>query len=160
MKTYLALGSNLGNRLENLHQAVAMLDDHPQIQVLEKAGIYETEPYGDVPQDDFLNTVISVETTLSPRKLLKYIHKVEKRLGRERLIHWGPRTIDIDILLMEGQTLTTPELTIPHVELTKRSFVLIPLQDIYHEKLYNKPLDEWIQASGNAHEVKISQEGW
>lgn len=160
MKTYLALGSNLGNRLENLHQAVAMLDDHPQIQVLEKAGIYETEPYGDVPQDDFLNTVISVETTLSPRELLKYIHKVEKRLGRERLIHWGPRTIDIDILLMEGQTLTTPELTIPHVELTKRSFVLIPLQDIYHEKLYNKPLDEWIQASGNAHEVKISQEGW
>lgn len=160
MKTYLALGSNLGNRLENLHQAVAMLDDHPQIQVLEKAGIYETEPYGDVPQDDFLNTVISVETTLSPRELLKYIHKVEKCLGRERLIHWGPRTIDIDILLMEGQILTTPELTIPHVELTKRSFVLIPLQDIYHEKLYNKPLDEWIQASGNAHEVKISQEGW
>ncbi|AQP53166.1 2-amino-4-hydroxy-6-hydroxymethyldihydropteridine diphosphokinase [Vagococcus penaei] len=161
MKAYLALGSNLDNRLDYLKQAVILLNAVPGIQVQKKAKIYETDPYGPVPQDNYLNSVIEITTDLSPDVLLEKIHVIEATLGRERTIRWGPRTIDIDILWISGVTLTTDRLIIPHKELTKRSFVLIPLQDIFsEEQLLGKTLETWITESGNADEVRKTDESW
>lgn len=161
METYLALGSNMGDSLQYLKSAVSLLDQYEGIQVIKKSKIYETDPYGDVPQDDYLNAVIQVDTTLQPYDLLKVVNKIEADLDRERLIRWGPRTIDIDIILMGDLIVETPDLIIPHKELTKRSFVLIPLRDIYSkDKLKDKPLDEWIRLSGNANEVRQTSESW
>lgn len=161
METYLALGSNMGDSLGYLKQAVEQLDQHSEISVLRKSDIYETDPYGDVPQDDYLNAVIKIETALSPHELLKTVNEIEVKLDRERLIRWGPRTIDIDIVLMGDLEIETPDLIIPHKELTKRSFVLIPLKDIYtKEMLKGKTLEEWIELSGNADEVRQTNESW
>ena len=161
METYLALGSNMGDSLQYLKSAVSLLDQYEGIQVIKQSKIYETDPYGDVPQDDYLNAVIQVDTTLDPHDLLKVVNKIEADLDRERLIRWGPRTIDIDIILMGDLTIETPDLIIPHKELTKRSFVLIPLRDVYSkDKLKGKSLDEWIRLSGNADEVRQTSESW
>lgn len=160
-QVYLGLGSNMGNRKQYLEQAIDALDSTQEILVTNRARLYETAPYGEVPQPDFLNSVIEIETTLTPEALLQRIHAIELQLGRVRAIHWGPRTIDIDILLMEGLHYQSPELVIPHQELTKRSFVLIPLQDVYKEALLlGKTLPQWIEESGNAHEVRESKEIW
>lgn len=161
METYLALGSNMGDSLNYLKQAVEQLHNRQEISVLSKSNIYETDPYGDVPQDDYLNAVIKVDTTLSPTELLKTVNEIEADLDRERLIRWGPRTIDIDILLMGDLDINTPNLIIPHKEITKRSFVLIPLRDVYSQKtLKGKTLEEWIEQSGNASEVRQTNESW
>ncbi|RST92236.1 2-amino-4-hydroxy-6-hydroxymethyldihydropteridine diphosphokinase [Vagococcus bubulae] len=161
METYLALGSNMGDSLGYLKQAIEKLNDHANIQVIDKSIIYETDPYGDVPQDNYLNAVIRVNTDLSPHELLKVVNEIEANLDRERLIRWGPRTIDIDILLMGELEMDTPDLIIPHKEITKRSFVLIPLKDVYTKQhLLGKTLDEWINESGNADEVRQTNESW
>lgn len=160
MIAYLALGSNLGDSLHNLQEARRLLvDEH--LQVTASSQLYETAPYGPVPQDDYLNAVLRVETDYSPEALLAHAHRIEEQLGRKRLIHWGPRTIDIDILLMEGSTVDTPDLKIPHPEIAKRSFVLIPLADVYlKEELFDQSFDQLIAATGNADEVKLSQKVW
>lgn len=161
MRAYLALGSNLGDRMNYLREAVRRLDDVSGIRVLEKAKIYETDPYGDVPQDNFLNSAIAIETTLEPLILLEKIHEVEASLNRERLIHWGPRTIDIDILYMDEIEMNEAVLTIPHKELTKRSFVLIPLADVFKkDNLLGQPIKRWIEKTGNANEVRNTKESW
>lgn len=159
--SYLALGSNLGDRLKTLKQAVSLLDQEKEIQVLKKSNIYETFPYGDVPQDNYYNAVIQIETTCTPSQLLEKTQAIENRLGRKRLIHWGPRTLDIDILLMGNEQVNTENLIIPHKEILKRSFVLIPLKDVYSKStLSDKTLDAWIEATGNKQEVWISGESW
>lgn len=107
-----------------------------------------------------MNAVIKIKTDLSPQELLAVIHQIEADLGRKRLIHWGPRTIDLDILLFDKLQIQTEYLTIPHAELTKRSFVLVPLKDIYDEKIIGKSLTKWIDASGNADEVRGSGLEW
>lgn len=157
---FIALGSNLGDRLANLKSARQALTEHPQITVMDSSQLYETEPYGNVEQDDFLNAAVKIETDLSPEDLLTCIHQIEAALGRKRLIHWGPRTIDLDILLFDDLQIQTEKLTIPHAELTKRSFVLVPLRDIFHDKLFGKELNEWIAVSGNADEVRGSGLTW
>lgn len=161
MDAYLALGSNLGDRMAFLNKAVKELDNILGISVIKKSDVYQTKPYGDVPQDDFLNCVIQIETHLSPLILLNKIHEVEAKLERERLIRWGPRTIDIDIIWMDCIEMDTETLTIPHKELTLRSFVLIPLKDVYsYPTLLGKSLDEWIQETGNANDVNQTEESW
>lgn len=158
---YLALGSNLGNRLSLLKKAVILLSQENAIEVLKQSKIYETEPYGDVPQDNYLNAVIKIETSLSPIDLLNTTQKIELELGRERLIRWGPRTIDIDLILMEGVTYQDERLTIPHIEIVKRSFVLIPLKDVYEKtELFGKNLEQLINETGNQEEVWKSRESW
>lgn len=161
MLSYLAFGSNLGDSLATLKKGRALLTDRSDISLLASSKLYETKPYGDVAQDDFLNGAILIETSLEPEELLTAIHQVEAALGRKRTIHWGPRTLDIDILLYGEEKLDLPTLKIPHVELTKRSFVLIPLKDIYREKLLlGETIDYWIKASGNQEEVKLSAKEW
>jgi len=161
METYLALGSNMGDSLSYLKRAVSHLDAHHEITVMDKSKIYETDPYGDVPQDDYLNAVVLVDTTLNPQELLKVVNQIEAELDRERTIRWGPRTIDIDIIIMGDLKIQTPDLIIPHKELTKRSFVLIPLKDVYKKgTIEDKTIDDWIDLSGNADEVRQTNESW
>ena len=125
---YLALGSNLDNRLANLKQAVAALS--PQMEVKAKSHLYETPPWGYEDQPKFLNQVIKVKTYLEPEPLLKHIKRLEITLGRKPSFQNGPRLIDIDILFYDDLILDTPSLVLPHPRLHERGFVLLPLMDI------------------------------
>ena len=124
---YLSIGANLGDKLGQLQQAIALLRAHPEINVQAVSPFYETAPVGGVVQDDFLNGAVALRTTLSPEALLAVIHGIEQQLHRQRKVHWGPRTIDLDIIFYDTLTLQTPTLTIPHPEAFKRRFVLVPL---------------------------------
>ena len=125
---YLALGSNLDNRLANLKQAVATLS--PQMEVKAKSHVYETPPWGYEDQPKFLNQVIKAKTYLDPEPLVKHIKRLEITLGRKPSFQNGPRLIDIDILFYDDLILDTPSLVLPHPHLHERGFVLLPLMDI------------------------------
>jgi len=127
---YLSLGSNLGNRLEYLQKATNLLNEHPAIVVDEISSIYETAAWGMTEQDDFYNLVLKIKTTLTPKKLLQECQKIELKLKRTRTTHWGPRTIDIDILLSENIEMNEEFLTLPHKHLLERPFVTIPLAEV------------------------------
>ncbi len=130
-KAYLGLGTNLGQKQENLEKAVDILKGHSEIQVLKVSSFYETDPVGYENQDKFLNAALVCETYLEPYELLDFIQQIEKELKRVREIRWGPRTIDVDILLYDSlQLLDDPRLIIPHPRMTEREFVLEPLAEI------------------------------
>lgn len=129
-RAYLGLGSNVGDRLAHLLDAVRMLRDDEGIRVLRSSRVWETAPVGGPPQGDFLNAVVEVEAPDDPRALLASAHRVEAALGRERSIRWGPRTIDIDVLLVGDRTIAEPDLVVPHPRLTERAFVLLPLLEL------------------------------
>jgi 2-amino-4-hydroxy-6-hydroxymethyldihydropteridine diphosphokinase len=125
---YLALGSNLGDRVQNLKEAVTSLS--PQMILKAKSNIYETLPWGYEDQPKFLNMALKAETYLRPEPLLKHLKRLEIALGRQASFPNGPRLIDIDILLFDNLVLNTPALTIPHPHMHERGFVLLPLMDI------------------------------
>jgi len=125
---YLALGTNLGDRLVNLKQAIASLT--PQMEVKAKSGVYETPPWGFEDQPKFLNQVIKVNTYLEPEPLLKHLKRLEVALGRKESFPNGPRLIDIDILFYDARIINTKKLIIPHPFLHLRRFVLVPLAEI------------------------------
>lgn len=127
---YIALGSNMGDRKAYLDQAVIALNAHPDCQVTKVSDYLITKPYGGVEQADFLNGALELKTLLMPEELLLFLHEVEQAANRERIIHWGPRTLDLDILMYDDQVIDTPDLHIPHVEMHMRDFVLIPLAQI------------------------------
>jgi len=127
---FLSLGSNIGNRLRNLEEAVRILDQNENIEVVSVSSIYETDPVGYVDQEMFLNIAVQLNTSLSPIGLLETCQKIEQELGRKRIIKWGPRTIDLDILLYNHENIESEKLTIPHPRLEERAFVLIPLIEI------------------------------
>lgn len=129
-RSYIALGSNLGDKKAYLDQAVKALHEHPQCRVQKVSSYLVTEPYGGVEQDDFLNACLALDTLLFPQELLDLLHEIEQAAHRERLIHWGPRTLDLDILLYDNEVLETEDLIIPHIEMHKRNFVLKPLAEI------------------------------
>lgn len=129
-KVYLGLGSNIGNRENNLKEAINLISQNRNIKVNKISSLYETEPIGFKEQDWFLNMVIEIETSLKPRELLKYLLDVEKRMGRIREIKWGPRIIDIDILIYNEAVIMDEDLKIPHPRICERAFVLIPLIEI------------------------------
>jgi len=124
---YLSLGSNMGDREENLRQAQDML--RQRLRIREVSPVYETAPVGQTDQPNFLNLVCRIETRLAPADLLALAKGIERKLGRTGK-SGAPRPIDIDILLYGDQTLTTPELTIPHPKMAERAFVLVPLAEI------------------------------
>lgn len=130
---YLGLGSNLGEREEFLRQAVRRLAGSPALRLTGSSSVYETEPVGCLDQPAFLNLVIRVETEVGPRELLTVCQEVEDTLGRVRAERWGPRVIDIDILLYGRQSIAEPDLVIPHPEMGMRAFVLIPLEELEPE---------------------------
>jgi 2-amino-4-hydroxy-6-hydroxymethyldihydropteridine diphosphokinase len=129
-KAYIGLGSNLNSPIKNIESAIEAFHAEPGIHVLRSSSFYMTAPWGYADQDDFINAVIEIETTLSPEALLTVCHSIEKILGKQRLFTNGPRTIDCDILLFDDLVLTTEELTIPHPRMHLRLFDLIPLQEL------------------------------
>lgn len=127
---YLGLGSNMGDRRGNIMRSLELLEAHGAIEVTGVSGFFETDPVGYLDQDDFINAAAGIKTSLTPMELLGVIQEIETRLGRERNIRFGPRTIDMDILLFGKISLSLPELEIPHPRMTERAFVLLPLMDV------------------------------
>lgn len=143
---FLGLGSNLGDKRAQLEAALAALDRGPALEVRRVARFYRTAPLGPVKQDWFLNTVAEIATDLPPRALLERCQAVERSFGRVRHEHWGPRTIDIDLLWLESGDVTEPDLVLPHPGMHRRSFVLAPLGELAPElQLHGRPLEHWLQ---------------
>ncbi|QGQ93715.1 2-amino-4-hydroxy-6-hydroxymethyldihydropteridine diphosphokinase [Paenibacillus psychroresistens] len=130
---YIGLGSNIEDREFYLAEAIRLLQENPDIQISRCSSIYETDPVGYTDQAAFLNRVIKVETNLKPSELFKHMLSVEQLLGRVRDIRFGPRTIDLDLLLYGHHQLDQPELLVPHPRMAERAFVLIPLLEIADE---------------------------
>ena len=124
---YLSAGSNLGERRQFLRAAVRLLQECSEIRNLKVSKLMETAPYGYTEQPAFLNGAIELETLFTPQELLVVIHKIEAELGRERVIHWGPRTIDLEIVFYDDEIVAESELIIPHIDMQNRLFVLEPL---------------------------------
>lgn len=133
IKAYLGLGSNIGDRMAFLRDAVRKLSETEQIEIKEISKVYQTEPVGYVAQEDFYNMVVGITTDLSPMHLLEICRKIEREMGRSDSVHKGPRTIDIDILLYGDSIINEYRLQIPHPRLLDREFVLRPLCDIAPE---------------------------
>jgi 2-amino-4-hydroxy-6-hydroxymethyldihydropteridine diphosphokinase len=129
---YLGLGSNLGDRAQTLASAIAALRATPGIVVLAESSVRETAPWGPVPQPPYLNAVVSVETELAPPLLLRRLLEIEQALGRDRAneVRFGPRTLDLDILLFGDDVIAEPGLEIPHPRIAERAFVLEPLVEL------------------------------
>lgn len=130
----LGLGSNISNaaynREENIATAISLLRRHPQVSIKSVSSLYETEPVGLKEQPNFLNAVVAVETDLQPLELLNLCLATEKQMGRVREVRWGPRNIDIDLLVYHNVEMTTAALELPHPRMPERKFVLIPLAEI------------------------------
>ncbi|MBT2688741.1 2-amino-4-hydroxy-6-hydroxymethyldihydropteridine diphosphokinase [Bacillus sp. ISL-47] len=127
---YIALGSNIGNRFDNLKEAIERIGQLPEVEVVNTSSIYETDPVGYENQEQFLNMAIQVSTALNPFELLDVCLEIELDLGRKREIRWGPRTIDLDILLYNHENIETEKLIVPHPRMHERAFVVIPLLEI------------------------------
>lgn len=131
-RVVIGLGANLGDRGENLERAFQSLSEIPGVRLLARSSFYETPPAGGPPQPDYWNGAALVETSLSPRELLGSLLSIERALGRIRPdpVRWGPRTIDLDILWIEGEAVSGPDLEVPHPRLSGRVFALRPLLDV------------------------------
>lgn len=131
-QAFIGVGANLGDRWATICGAQAALARAPGIMAVEPSAVYETAPVGVREQPEFLNLVLGIETTLTPEELLVVLHALEKAAGRrrEREVRWGPRTLDLDLLLYEGETRAGPELILPHPRLWERAFVTVPLREL------------------------------
>ena len=129
-EAYISIGSNMGNKKENLEKAISELSQVKDTFVTKKSKIIETEPFGYKEQDDFLNACVGIKTLLPARELLKELLAIEKRMGRERKIKWGPRIIDLDIIFYGKEVIEEDDLIVPHPYMEYREFVLKPLEEI------------------------------
>ena len=139
---YLALGSNLGDRVAQLQAAVDALVVTPGVGVVAVSNVYETDPVGGPEQGRFLNAVVALDTELSPRELLAIAQRLERDARRVRGERWGPRTLDVDVLLVGTTVVSDPDLVVPHPRMWERGFVLAPLHDVAPE-LVELPADGW-----------------
>lgn len=145
---YIALGSNMGDRGNYIKDAIKALNDIRECQVQQVSELIETAPYGVTDQDNFLNGCLELETLLTPEELLKELNRIEAEAGRERRIHWGPRTLDLDIIFYDDRIVEESGLCIPHVDMHKRKFVLEPLAQIAPYKrhpVYGKTVKEMLE---------------
>ncbi|MFP7480117.1 2-amino-4-hydroxy-6-hydroxymethyldihydropteridine diphosphokinase [Terribacillus saccharophilus] len=146
-QAWIALGSNIAPRETYLQQAIQTLSEHEEIKLKQISTVYETDPVGYEDQDQFLNMVAEVETNLDPLELLHICQDIEQDLGRKRIIRWGPRTVDLDILLYSNENMNVEELILPHPRMHERAFVLVPLAEIAAElPLKGKSVQEWLDA--------------
>ncbi len=129
-QVFLSAGSNIGDRRETIERGMGFLQQNPDIRVERCSGLYETAPYGYLDQPPFLNCCMEISTILSPRELLDALHQVENIMGRKREVHWGPRTLDLDIIFYDSETIDEQDLHIPHIDMANRLFVLVPLCEI------------------------------
>lgn len=159
-RAILSLGSNLGDRLMNLHTAMKLLTaDAGELTI--NSSVYETEPWGLKEQPDFLNMVVGIETELSPQQLLSEIKYIEDELLREKSIRWGSRSIDIDILFFNDLVINSDILTIPHPEIANRRFVLVPLAEIFPDLIHpvlKKPVNSLLVNCSDPSEVKLFEQ--
>lgn len=144
-KSYLSLGSNMGDRLGMLREAVRLLKEHPSVEIVKISSLYETDPVGFTEQNAFLNMVVYLQTHLSAFELLEICQDIERKLDRKREIRWGPRTIDLDILLYNQEELETEGLIIPHPRMHERAFVLVPLLELDPDQDFIEPQREGIE---------------
>ncbi|QHJ69694.1 2-amino-4-hydroxy-6-hydroxymethyldihydropteridine diphosphokinase [Planococcus halotolerans] len=144
-KSYLSLGSNMGDRIGMLREAVRLLKEHQAIDIMKISSLYETDPVGFTEQDAFLNMVVYLQTDLSAFELLEVCQSIERKLDRKREIRWGPRTIDLDILLYNQDELETDKLVIPHPRMHERAFVLVPLLELDPDQDFIEPQREGIE---------------
>ncbi len=135
-KAYVAFGSNMGDRRAHIEAGIQVLKEEKRIRLGRISDMIVTEPYGGVEQEEFLNGCLELDTLLTPHELLEVLHEAERREKRERLIHWGPRTLDLDLLFYGNEILETEELAVPHPEIEKRLFVLEPLAQIAPYKVH------------------------
>lgn len=157
-RVFIGLGSNIGDRKKNMEEAMRLLDTPPDIKVEKESSLYTTEPIGFVGQDWFLNSVIEVSTLLSPKALLHRCQAIEEQMGRVRTMLWGPRTIDLDILLYGEEIVEDDELIIPHPNMHKRGFVLVPFAEIAPEVIHpklNKKASELLRQLKDGHKVEV-----
>jgi len=133
---YIALGSNLGDKKKNLNEALNLINECPLCNVVKTSNYYTTKPVGYLDQDDFLNGAAEIKTLIEPSELMDFLLKIEKELKRERKIHWGPRTIDLDIILYDNIVTEDEHIIIPHPRMQERLFVLEPLCDIAPYKIH------------------------
>ncbi len=129
-KAYIALGSNMGDKEKNLLKAIEYIETSESCKVIKRSSFITTAPWGYEEQDDFLNAVIEIKTLFNPKELLEFLLSIEKELKRERIIKWGPRTIDLDILLYDDMISSNEEMVIPHPRMEERMFVMEPLSEI------------------------------
>ncbi len=144
INVFLSIGSNIGDRMTNLRQALGLIEKNIG-KVAKKSHIYETQPWGEPNQDAFLNQVVMINTSLEPREMLEKITRIEREMGRERKEKWGPRIIDVDILFYGKRIIRDKGLEIPHPELHKRGFVLVPMMEIapeFEHPILLKQIDE------------------
>jgi len=160
-RVFLGLGSNLGDRVETIRKAKEMVSSIPGVSVAVSSSLYVTEPVGISDQPMFINAVLEIETDLSPEELFFELKDIEAKLGRTETIRWGPRVIDIDILLFGDRIVEEEDLTIPHPEMAKRGFVLVPLceiaPEIKHPRL-KKKIKELVDRLGDISGVEKIEE--
>jgi 2-amino-4-hydroxy-6-hydroxymethyldihydropteridine diphosphokinase len=154
--TYIGIGSNLGDSLENCRAAIRVMAADTRNQIVKISPFYRTEPVGKKDQDWFINAVVAVKTSLSPRELLRFLQNIEREMGRVRKERWGPRIIDLDILFYENQVIQNEELRVPHPGIHERRFVLAPLNDIapdLRHPLLEKTISQLLAALPQAEKV-------
>ncbi|MDP4093017.1 MAG: 2-amino-4-hydroxy-6-hydroxymethyldihydropteridine diphosphokinase [Bacillota bacterium] len=155
-KVYLGLGSNIGDKEKNLKTAIDYISQIKDTTLKSISPIYKTKPVGYTAQDDFLNAAVLIETGLEPLEVLSNTRQIENRMGRIREIHWGPRIIDIDILLYDELQINHPELTVPHPLMFQRAFVLRPLKDIYTSvRILGFDIDELILKCDDRNDIDL-----
>lgn len=148
MRAVISIGSNLDDPVAQVQLALTRLAR--DFTLIAHSGLYQTTPVGGPEQGDFINAVAIVETSLTPKELLARLHEVEADFGRVRTVHWGPRTLDLDVISVDGQTSDDPELTLPHPRAHERAFVLLPWLEIDPEAFLN--------GMGKVREIVISRE--
>lgn len=129
-EVYLSVGSNIGDKEKYIREAVSKLAECKDIRDVVCSNLITTKPYGGVEQDDFVNGAIALKTLYSPYELLDFLHEIEKEAKRERKIHWGPRTLDLDIVFYDDLVMSKEDLTVPHIDMQNRNFVLEPLKEL------------------------------
>lgn len=145
-KSYLSLGSNMGDKKAFLEEAVKLLKAYSEIEVTGKSSFYETDPVGYIDQDVFLNIALEIETSFTPEALLEACQSVENKLHRKRVVRWGPRTVDIDIIFYDDIKIKNDSLEIPHPRAFERAFVMVPIYEINKDLvILNRPIKEIIE---------------
>jgi 2-amino-4-hydroxy-6-hydroxymethyldihydropteridine diphosphokinase len=134
-RAYLALGSNVGDRLAHLQHAIDELASHAEIHVTAVSSVYTTDPVGGPEQPEYLNAVVAVDTSLAPHALLGVAQAIENSARRVRTVRWGPRTLDVDLLLYDDARIGDDDLVVPHPRMWERDFVLVPLRDVAPERV-------------------------
>lgn len=151
-RAYLSIGSNMGDREAFIGKALESLNSKSHTKICKTSDFIITKPYGGVEQEDFLNGAAEIKTLLSPKDLLAMLHGLEQAAGRERILHWGPRTLDLDILFYDKLVYEDDELVIPHIDLQNRYFVLKPLSGIapnYRHPLTGQTVCQMLEALNN-----------